>query len=86
MTAEITGNSLPQLEWTPEMIEELRTNTWNAVCHRERNTTLIGYLIFQIEDVLEQKLVSGNEVLVWQERMAELHQLKSDVAGSRWLI
>ncbi len=86
MTAEITGNPLPQLEWTPEMIEELRTKAWDTVRNRERNTLTIEHLIVQIEDVLERKLVSGNQVLVWHERVSELHQLKSDVAGGRWLV
>lgn len=86
MTAESTGNPLPQLEWTPDMIEELRTKAWDAVRNRERNPLVIEHLIAQIEDVLERKLDSGNQVLVWQERMSELHQLKSDVTGSRWLV
>lgn len=86
MTAEITGDPLPQLEWTAEMIEELRTKAWDAVCNRERNTLTIEHLINQIEDVLERKLVSGNQVLVWRERVSELHQLNSDVAGARWLV
>lgn len=86
MTAEKTGEALPQLEWTPEMIDQLSKNAWEAVCTRERNPMLICYLIVQIEDVLERELVSGNKVLVWQERLAELHQLRSDVAGSRQLV
>lgn len=75
--------ALPQLKWTPDIIEKLRTEAWEAVSNREHSAIKIELLLSQIEEVLERKLVSGNEVLVWHERRIELQELHQ-LATSHW--
>ncbi|QQG49871.1 MAG: hypothetical protein HZB70_03695 [Candidatus Berkelbacteria bacterium] len=65
------------------MIETLRSEAWEAVSNREHSAMKIELLLAQIEEVLERKLVSGNEVLVWHERRIELQELHQ-IATSRW--
>ncbi len=64
---------------TSPNLEKLNNESWGALTN-EQNPAKVENLIRQIDDVLEQKLVGGNEVLVWQERrnsLAERHCILS---------
>lgn len=80
----ITTRSATQLNWTPEMVRDLEQSAWQAVSNKETEPIKLELLIAEVEDVLEQKLVSGNEVLVWQERLAELYSQHQITLSARF--
>jgi hypothetical protein len=80
----ITTQSATQLNWTPEMVRDLEQSTWQAVSTKEIEPIKLELLIAEVEDVLEQKLVSGNEVLVWQERLVELYNQHQIALAARF--